>query len=109
VNELEGIRRELERIRAERDRIRSELFLRADPGGPLGTAHLKGVETCALLCDIEGVLARLGKDRFCREYRTTASDLAKLIALCEDDAREAGPLVEKDAEWMGNRIRMRLI
>jgi hypothetical protein len=106
---LEGIRRELERILRERDRIRSELSRRTIYRAPMSAGDLKGREARELLCDIAEVLSATGKDRFFIEYRTSASDLAKLIALCEDDAVRAGPLVAKDAEFMGNRIRSKLI
>lgn len=106
---LEGIRRELERILRERDRIRTELSRRTIHRAPLSAGDLKGREARELLCDIAAVLSAIGKDRFLIEYQTSASDLAKLIALCEDDALRAGPLVAKDADFMGNRIRSQLV
>ena len=109
MSDLEGIRRELERIFRERDRIRSELSRRVIRRAPMNPAFLKGMKACVLLCDLAEVLSGLGKDRFFIEDQTSASDLGKLISLCEDDAREAGPLIEKDAQWMGNRIRTQLL
>jgi len=106
---LEGVRRELKRVLEERERIRLELSRRTLRRASLSPAHKNGLEACALLCDIAEVLSGMGKDRFFNEYQTSASDLAKLISICEDDAREAGPLIEKDAQWMGNRIRTQLI
>ena len=106
---LEGIRRELKRVLDERERIRQDLSDRRIRRAPPSPAYQNGLEARALLCDIAEVLSGLGKDRFFDEYHTSASDLAKLISLCEDDAREAGPLIEKDAQWMGNRIRTQLI
>lgn len=106
---LEGIRRELERVLRERDRIRSELSHRAIRRAPVSPADIRGREARALLCDIAAVLSATGKDRFFIEYQTSASDLAKLISLCEDDAYKAGPLVLQEALYMANRIRAQLI
>lgn len=107
--DLQGIRQELERVLRERRRIRAELSRKAVSSAPPSPAFLRAHEACVLLCDIAEALSVLGKDRFFVEYGTSASDLGKLISLCEDDAREAGPLMEKDAQWMGNRIRKQLI
>jgi len=102
---LEGIRRELERVLSERDRIRSELSHRTIRRAQMSPADLKGREACALLCDIASVVSAVGKDRFFIEYQTSASDLAKVIALCEDDAYGAGPLILQETLFMANRIR----
>jgi hypothetical protein len=106
---LEGIRRELERVLRERDRIRLELSHREFRRAPMNPADLKGWEARALLCDIAEVLSAMGKDRFFIEFQTNASDLAKLISICEDDAFKAGPLILQGALFMGNRIRSQLI
>ncbi|MGO9308536.1 MAG: hypothetical protein ACLQDL_05890 [Spirochaetia bacterium] len=106
---LEGIRRELKRVLDERDRIRQDLSDREVRRASPSPAYKNGLEACALLCDIAEVLSGLGKERFFSEYHTSAADLSKLVSLCEDEAREAGPLIEKDAQWMGNRIRTQLI
>jgi hypothetical protein len=106
---LEGIRRELDRVLRERERIRSELSHKAIPRASLSPDDLKGREARALLCDIAAVLSAMGKDCFFIEYQTNALDLSKLIALCEDDAYRAGPLILQEALYMANRIRAQLI
>ena len=105
---LEGIRRELERVLRERDRIRSQLSHSMIPRAPMSPADLRGREARTLLSDIAAVLSAIGKDRFFAEYQTNASDLAKLISLCEDDAYKAGPLTLQEALYMANRIRTQL-
>jgi len=106
---LEGIRRELDRVLRERERIRSELSHQAIRRAPMSPADLKGREARTLLCDIAAVLSAIGKERFFIEYQTNASDLSKLISLCEDDAYKAGPLILQEALYMANRIRAQLI
>ena len=106
---LEGIREELERVLKERERIRSELSYREVRSALASPADLKGREARELLSDIAGALSAAGKNRFFTEYRTSASDLAKLIAVCEDDAYKAGPLVLQGVLYMANRIRTQLI
>ena len=102
---LEAIRQELERVLGERDRIRSELSHRTIGRAPISATDLRGRQACALLGDIAAVVTAIGRDRFFSEYRTNASDLAKLISLCEDDAYMAGPLILQETLYMANRIR----
>ena len=105
MSDLERLRQELERLQNERRRMQHELEQRPLERRAQSETFQKGVESCAFLSSVENALMSMGNEAFFTELRTRSSDILMLIALCEDDAREAGPLVENDAHWLGNRIR----
>ncbi len=102
MTDLERIRYELARLRGEAERLRATLAQR--PRRTESRATMEGLAARDLLAAIADALAALGK-AFFAQCETTTSDLRALIALCEEDASQAGPLVELETRCFGNAIR----
>lgn len=106
--ELDRLRHELERLRGEAERLRTVLAQRPQVQRQLTRETQEGVAARDLLASIADALDALGQGFF-SQYGITSSDLLKLVALCEDDAARAGPLVNLEASWFGNTIRKVLL
>jgi len=107
--ELDRLRRELDRLRGEADRLRAELARRPCIERSSSDAARAGVAARDLLAAIEDALASSQTEEFFTRYHIPASDLLKLVSLCEDDAVSAGPLVDVEARWFANSIRKLIV
>ncbi len=107
--ELERLHRELLRLRAEGERLRTELGRRPTVRQEPDESTRAGASACDLLCAIQAALISAGKNGFFSEYRTKPGDLLMLVALCEDDAARAGPLIDLRTRWFANTIRKLLV
>jgi len=107
--ELGRLRRELDRLHGEAERLRVELARRPQAERDSSHGTKTGVAARDLLAAIEDALVASQKEEFFARYRIPASDLLKLVTLCEDDAVRAGPLVDLEARWFANSIRKLLV
>ncbi|HVP19387.1 MAG TPA: hypothetical protein VMU36_10350 [Spirochaetia bacterium] len=107
--ELGRLRRELDRLHREADRLRMELARRPRVEKSGSDSTKAGVAARDLLAAIEDALASCEREEFLAKYRVPASDLLKLVSLCEDDAARAGPLVDVEARWFANSIRKLIV
>jgi len=106
MTELERLRLELERLHGEAQRLRVALAQR--PRRRESPATMEGVAARDLLAAIADALAALGQEFFV-QYDTTTRDLLTIVALCEDDAARAGPLIDLETRCFGNTVRALIV
>jgi len=106
VTELERLRLELERLHGEAQRLRVALAQR--PRRRESPATMEGVAARDLLAAIADALAALGQEFFV-QYDTTTRDLLTIVALCEDDAARAGPLIDLETRCFWNTVRALIV